>query len=330
MKHENLPDPTSFRQSTLGCCAIVSYLLFADDNEDMRLMLRDLFRSSGHEVCLAEDGLAALASIREREPDLVILDHSMPGMSGFEVCRNVKRNPFTARIPVLMLTAQSEVESKIEGFAAGADDYLAKPFDPRELRARVSALLRLVEREGDRNPTSGLPGGHAIEKEIAQRVAKGDAFAVCYLDLDNFKAFADTFGFATADIVIRGLGAAIRDSAYAVAGEGGGDFVGHIGGDDFIVVTTPMHAEAIVGECARRFRDVIARAVGDEAAMSGSFTGVDRDGHIKRFPLAHVSAAVMQVCPQNWVSLAHFGMQAADAKRRAKQQGAGSILVESV
>ena len=121
-------------------------------------MLRDLFRSSGHEVCLAEDGLAALASIREREPDLVILDHSMPGMSGFEVCRNVKRNPFTARIPVLMLTAQSEIESKIEGFAAGADDYLAKPFDPRELRARVSALLRLVEREGDRNPDERLAG----------------------------------------------------------------------------------------------------------------------------------------------------------------------------
>ena len=75
-------------------------------------MLRDLFRSSGHEVCLAEDGLAALASIREREPDLVVLDHSMPGMSGFEVCRNMKRNPFTARIPVLMLTAQSEIARK--------------------------------------------------------------------------------------------------------------------------------------------------------------------------------------------------------------------------
>jgi diguanylate cyclase (GGDEF)-like protein len=306
VEHENLPGLPSFRQSPLGPCPIVSYLLFADDNEDMRLMLRDLFRSSGHEVCLAEDGLAALASIRDREPDLVILDHSMPGMSGFEVCRRVKRNPFTARIPVLMLTAQSEVESKIEGFAAGADDYLAKPFDPRELRARVSALLRLVEREGDRNPTSGLPGGHAIEKEIAQRVARGDPFAVCYLDLDNFKAFADTFGFATADIVIRGLGAAIRDSAYAVVGEGRGDFVGHIGGDDFIVVTTQTYAE------------------------SGWFTGVDRDGHIKRFPLARVSAAVMLVCPQNWVSLAHFGMLAADAKRRAKQQGAGSILVESV
>jgi DNA-binding response OmpR family regulator len=308
----------------------VSYLLFADDNEDMRHMLRDLFRSSGHEVALAPDGLSALAAIQEREPDLMILDHSMPGMSGFDVCRSVKSNPFTARIPVLMLTAQAEVESKVEGFAAGADDYLAKPFDPRELRARVAALLRLVQREGDRNPTSGLPGGFAIDREITARAERAEVFAVCYLDLDNFKAFADTFGFSIADTVIRGLGAAIRDATFDVAGEGNGDFVGHIGGDDFIVVTSHEHAEAIARQCTSRFRDVIARAVGAEAALTGAFTGVDRDGHIKRFPLACVSAAVLLMQPGSWVSLAHFGMVAADAKRRAKKQGAGTILVESV
>ena len=270
----------------------MSYLLFADDNEDMRLMLRDLFHSSGHEVCLAEDGLAALASIREREPDLVILDHSMPGMSGFEVCRNVKRNPFTSRIPVLMLTAQSEIESKIEGFAAGADDYLAKPFDPRELRARVSALLRLVEREGDRNPTSGLPGGHAIEKEIARRVAKADAFSVCYLDLDNFKAFADTFGFATADIVIRGLGAAIRDSAYAVAGEGGGDFVGHIGGDDFAIVCHPDAAHSVADGIVRTFDEQVTHLYDDEDRERGYIEKEDRAGIVQRYPMLTLSIGI--------------------------------------
>src|SRR4030095_9203540 len=99
------------------------------------------------------------------------------------------------------------------------------------------------------------------------------------------------------------------------------------GGDAFTVVPTQPHAEAVVRECARRFRDVIARAVGDEAAESGHFTGVDRDGHIKRFPLAHVSAALMLVCPQNWVSLAHFRMQDADTKRRATPPGAVMILI---
>lgn len=309
----------------------MSYLLLADDNEDMRLMLRELFRASGHEVSMAADGVDALTAISEREPDLVILDHSMPRMSGLEVCRRLKQNPFTARIPVMMLTAQSAVESKVEGFNAGADDYLAKPFDPRELRARVQALLRLVRREGDRNPTSGLPGGQAIEREILTRVERGERFAICYLDLDNFKPFADTFGFAIADEVIRGLGSAIREcsSEVDVAGGSERDFVGHIGGDDFIVVTTAPRSNALMDLCSVRCRHVIERAVGAEAARGGAYTGVDREGRVRQFPLAGVSAAVLHVHPDSWINLAHLGMRAAEVKRRAKQKGAGTVLVET-
>jgi CheY-like chemotaxis protein len=326
-------------------CETVSYLLLADDNEDMRLMLRDLFRAAGHEITMVPDGLSALAAIEEREPDLVILDHAMPGLTGIEVCRRVKQNPFTSRIPVLMLTAQGAVESKVEGFAAGADDYLSKPFDPRELRARVQALLRLVQREGDRNPTSGLPGGRAIEQDIIQRVNRGEMFAVCYLDLDNFKPFADTFGFAIADDVIRGLGTGIRE-AVASAGTDGKrarsspstdgesqsktpDFVGHIGGDDFVVITSQERAEEVVRECTRACRAVVEGAVGEEAAREGAFVGVDREGQVRRFPLALVSCAVLHVRPEAWINLAHLGMRAAEVKRRAKQRGPGSVLVES-
>ena len=315
----------------------MSFLLFADDNEDMRLMLRDLFRSVGHEVALAADGAAALQAIEEREPDLVILDHSMPALTGMDVCRRMKANPFTARIPVLMLTAQGGMESKIEGFAAGADDYLAKPFDPRELRARVNALLRLVQREGDRNPTSGLPGGRGIDREIARRIERSESFAVCYLDLDNFKPFADTYGFAIADEIIRGVGAALR-SVLALGNGSGADarnegataeFVGHVGGDDFIVICPPERAESIAATGAQRCRDAFAAVVGVEAMQRGSFRGVDREGVVREFPLASISAAIVMVRPDTWVNLAHLGMRAADAKRRAKQRGPGTIYVES-
>lgn len=306
----------------------MSYLLVADDNEDMRLMLRDLFRASGHDVAVAADGLEALASVKEREPDLIVLDNSMPNLTGLEVCRQLKDNPFTARIPVLMLTAQSGVENKVEGFTAGADEYLAKPFDPRELRVRVQALLRLVQREGDRNPTSGLPGGRAIDEEILRRIHSQEAFAVCYLDLDNFKPFADTFGFAIADEVIRGLGAAIRDASTAVNGPANRDFVGHIGGDDFIIVTSGERAEAFVQACTSRCRAVVASAVGGDAAERGTYHGLDREGHPREFPLASVSAAVMEVTPESWVSLEHLGQRAAGAKRRAKQLGPGGLLFE--
>jgi diguanylate cyclase (GGDEF)-like protein len=316
----------------------VSFLLFADDNEDMRLMLRDLFRSVGHEVALAADGAAALEAIEQREPDLVILDHSMPALTGIDVCKRMKANPFTARIPVLMLTAQGGMESKIEGFAAGADDYLAKPFDPRELRARVSALLRLVQREGDRNPTSGLPGGRGIDREIARRIERHESFAVCYFDLDNFKPFADTYGFAIADEIIRGVGAALRN-ALALGNGGSADtagangpsleFVGHIGGDDFIVICPPERAEAIAAMSAERCRDAFSAVVGPEAMQRGSFRGVDREGQVREFPLASISAAIVMVRPDAWVNLAHLGMRAADAKRRAKQRGPGSTYVDN-
>lgn len=292
-------------------------------------MLRELFRAAGHEVAMAADGVEALEAIAEREPDLVILDHSMPRMSGLEVCRQLKANPFTARVPVLMLTAQSGVESKVEGFAAGADDYLAKPFDPRELRARVQAMLRLVQREGDRNPTSGLPGGRAIESEIMARLAAGTPFSVCYLDLDNFKPFADTFGFAIADVVIRGLGAAIRGASHAVSGDASVDFVGHIGGDDFIVISSAERAAPLMDECAARCRQVIESAVGPAAAAQGTYSGVDREGRVRDFPLAGVSVAVLHVQPASWVNMAHLGMRAAELKRRAKMKGHGAVLVET-
>ena len=306
----------------------MSYLLFADDNEDMRHMVRDLLESSGHEIGLAADGPSALASVKEREPDLLILDLNMPGLSGYEVCRAVKRNPGTARVPVLMLTSQSSVEHKLEGFDAGADDYLPKPFDARELRARVAALLRLVRREADRNPTSGLPGGHAIDEELSGRVARKETFAVCYIDLDNFKPFADHFGFSVADDVIRDTGAAIRRAVSAVGASD--DFVGHIGGDDFIVVTSPDRADVVAQECAARFRDVVARAVGEEAMLIGNFTEVDREGILRAMPLACLSAAILTVRPEDWVSSKHLGARAAEVKRRAKHRGPGTIVAEPV
>jgi GGDEF domain-containing protein len=110
--------------------------------------------------------------------------------------------------------------------------------------------------------------------------------------------------------------------------EDGKDFVGHIGGDDFIILTAPGRAEAFVSDCTSRAKRVIERAVGDESAKAGSFTGVDREGQVRRFPLARLSTAVLLVKPDGWVNLQHLGMRAADVKRRAKQRGPGTILVE--
>jgi PleD family two-component response regulator len=306
----------------------MSYILCAIADAGNRAIATTTLQAAGHETVEARDAASTLATIQQREPDLLVLGEALSGAGGLEVCRTVKLNPFTARIPVVMLTSRGDIEHREAAFEAGADDSMAVPLDPRELRVRVVALLRLVRREGDRNPTSGLPGGKAIEEAIVRRAALQRPFALCYLDLDHFKPFADTFGFTAADAVIRELGSAIR-AAVEECGAAG-DFVGHIGGDDFLAVTGDAAAESIARECAARFRAVAARAVGEEAVRHGRFTGIDREGVAREFPIARLSAAVLRVDPARWVSTGHIGTLAAEVKRRAKQRGPGTILVQAV
>jgi DNA-binding response OmpR family regulator len=147
----------------------MSRILLAEDDDALRRMTSMVLSSAGHEVREAPDGTRALEELRRETPDLVVLDYRMGEPDGFEVCRRIKHDPATAHLPVLILTAQGRIEDRLGGFDAGADDYLAKPFDTRELLARVAALLRLARRGLDRNPTSGLPGGEAIYQELERR-----------------------------------------------------------------------------------------------------------------------------------------------------------------
>ena len=119
-------------------------VLIVDDEADVVDLVRYKLRAAGFTVLEAHDGLQALASAREHRPDAVVLDLMLPQMSGEEVCRQLKSDPDTAAIPVLMLTAKGQPAERIAGLEIGADDYITKPFSPRELVLRVEAVLRRV------------------------------------------------------------------------------------------------------------------------------------------------------------------------------------------
>jgi PleD family two-component response regulator len=295
----------------------MSDILFADDDEALRRMVGELLRHQGHRVRLAANGGDALHEARRRAPDLVILDYRMGEPDGFAVCRALKDDPRLAHVPVLILTGQSAIEHRLDGFEAGADDYLAKPFDSRELMARVSALLRQTRRALDRNPTTGLPGGEAIEHELERRRAAGEPFAVVYFDLDDFKPFGDRFGFAVADAAIREAAGAVSTAAAPFPGV----FAGHVGGDDFVLVCGAAEARALAEEARARFDAALRPHLPPEAARTGSYRGVDRGGVARELPVTRLSAAVVRVDPAGWTSLEAFGERVAEAKHRAKTTG---------
>ena len=119
-------------------------ILVAEDDSDLRLLVSLKLESSGHQVVSVEDGTLAAENCRNMRPDLVILDLMMPGMSGLEVCRFIKSDPELRSTPVILLTARAQATDVEAGKAAGVDEYLTKPFSPRDLAGRVDLLLAVA------------------------------------------------------------------------------------------------------------------------------------------------------------------------------------------
>ena len=137
----------------------VSHILIVEDDKDIADLIAHYLRKAGHAIDAAASGPAALAKIRTAPPALVLLDLMLPGMDGLRVCQTLRRDPETAAIPIIMLTARGEEAERIAGLELGADDYVTKPFSPGELVARVGALLR-------RARTSGPGAAEPIERAL--------------------------------------------------------------------------------------------------------------------------------------------------------------------
>lgn len=120
----------------------MAFILIVEDDTEVAQTIELRLTHSGHQAVIAANGYEALQRVRRLKPDLMLLDIGMPEMDGLEVCRRLRATPATAAIPILFITARGGIESKIEGFDAGADDYLVKPFNLQELELRIRALLR--------------------------------------------------------------------------------------------------------------------------------------------------------------------------------------------
>jgi len=136
----------------------MSHILIVEDDRDIADLLQRYLTRAGHLTDALGDGRDALAFIRDRVPDLVVLDLMLPGVDGLEVCRTLRRTPETRALPIIMLTARTEEADRIAGLDLGADDYVTKPFSPSELVARVGALLRRAQRWAE-SGSSGLSYG---------------------------------------------------------------------------------------------------------------------------------------------------------------------------
>ena len=255
-------------------------VLVADDSGVIRSVLRKQLESYGHLVIEAVDGVDALRLCRRDPPDVVLLDVEMPNLDGHGVLAELRQGVETADIPVVFLTGRSTTEDVVEGLRLGAHDYLAKPFEPAELLARVSAALRvkrlqdeLRERNAELEAISrtdtltGLPNRRHLQEHLMAAASSArrrpETMAVLMIDVDHFKGVNDRFGHDAGDVVLRAIGTRLASACRQE------DIVGRWGGEEFLVVapSTDVAGAAVLAE---RFREEAAAEpvfVGEETVM---------------------------------------------------------------
>ncbi|MDP2937758.1 MAG: response regulator, partial [Candidatus Omnitrophota bacterium] len=212
-------------------------ILIVDDDPDILDVLEITLSEENYEIFKAMDGEEAIRIIKSKPLDLVLLDYAIPKMNGRQVCMEVKKDILLRHLPIIMVTGKGEVSDKVGGIDAGADDYIVKPFEPKELLARIRMILRRTARDLEANPLTRLPGNVSILNELSSCLESNTLFAVCYIDIDKFKSYNDKYGFEHGDEVIRETARILIQSTHELGNPN--DFIGHIGGDDFVIVTAP-------------------------------------------------------------------------------------------
>jgi diguanylate cyclase (GGDEF)-like protein len=300
-------------------------ILLIDDSDFFANYIKSILEEAGYTMLHVNKGEDGLRMVRLEKPDLVLLDVVMPDMDGFQVCRILREAESNNLMPIIMLTSQDNQEDRLVGLELGADDYITKPFDKRELLSRVRNTLRRIDRNRGANPLTGLPGNIEIQNEVNSLLERKLEFSLIYVDLDNFKAFNDVYGFAKGDIAIKMTADILTDEIRNYGSKG--DFIGHIGGDDFIVITELKNVERICGGVIEQFDRRIKELYSREDVERGYICTENRIGEHIEYSIMSISLAVITNIDCRFRDHLQLAESAAELKKKVKAlTGSGFIM----
>jgi diguanylate cyclase (GGDEF)-like protein len=269
------------------------------------------------DVQATRDADLVVAQALKARPRLIVIDAcgDDPEWTALAIatCRRLKRDAYTAIVPVLALVPVGALPA---AFEAGADEVIPVGMRDGEALARIAAMLRRSDRDTDVHPSTRLPGTREIEAELARRVASGEKFAACYADLDHFKEFNDRYGYHHGDDVIRLVARILHDVVNGLCGDDG--FVGHIGGDDFICTIPLAAVPRVCDEIVQVFDELIPFQYSEQDRRVGYFFGKDRRGQLHRVPLMTLSVGVVTNQRRHFTRATEVSELATEMKSYAK------------
>jgi two-component system, cell cycle response regulator len=295
-------------------------ILIAEDDPVSVHLLKNFLVKWGYDVTVVTDGMQALRILESEDtPRLAVLDWMMPGMEGVQICQQIRKRPDRPYVYILLLTARTQKKDLLHGLAFGADDYLTKPFDAQELRARLHVGERILNLEdklrfrATHDNLTGLSSRgvvlEAISREHARQVREQSSFGIILVDLDHFKNVNDTYGHMCGDAVLKEAARRMIGCARPY------DTVGRYGGEEFLIVVSSAD-ESVTLVLAERTRVAIE---------SRPFATDSGEVHITASFGVAASTSARSMDSKTLLKLADEALYRAKLKGRNRSEGANTL-----
>ena len=290
------------------------YIIDNDDN--LKETLNRLFKKEKNYKFKKVDS-RKIDIVLKNIPSLIIINEDTLDENILEVCKRIRANEDNSITPTIVISSNIKKQHRVEVLRECVEHYIKVPIDEEYLYYTVCNIIRLLYENRRVSPLTGLPGNVQIQAEMKKRLLNNEGFVMLYLDLDNFKAYNDVYGFLNGDEIIKFTAKTIVNNVEGLTeGEG---FVGHIGGDDFVaIVSIDEDYEKICQNIIAEFDNGVSKFFNDEDLEKGYLEVPNRRGIVEEFPLTSISIGVVVADQNRFANVLEIGEVGAQVKHLAK------------
>ena len=304
---------------------MIQEIYIIDDDESSLPIFKELFKNDKEFKFIGvktEQIDIALKNI----PFLIIINEDAIDRNAVEVCKKIRTDEDNKITPIIVVSSNPDKQHRINVLEESVEYYIKKPVDADYLYHTVKNLNRLLNINRRISALTGLPGNVQIHAELKKRIAKKEEFSVLYLDLDNFKAYNDVYGFLKGDQIIEFTAQTILKCIHQYFFEH--SFVGHIGGDDFIAIVPSIHVDEVCQAILATFDKEVTKFFTDEDIERGYIEVENRKGVIEQFALTSLSIGVVIAETGRFSNLLEIGEIGAQVKHMAKSIMGSSYAID--
>ena len=304
---------------------MVNEIYIIDDDESSIIIFRELFKNDKEYkfISVKTDQIdIALKNI----PSLIVINEDAIDRDVLELCKQIRRDEDNTITPVIVVSSNGDRKHRMSILNESVEYFIKKPVDEGYLYLTVKNLNRLLSINRRISPLTGLPGNVQIHAELKKRISNHEDFSVLYLDLDNFKAYNDVYGFLKGDHIIEFTANVITDCIRQLANEH--SFIGHIGGDDFIAIVEGTRTEKLCQSIIATFDKKVKDFYTDEDKEKGYLEVENRKGIVEQFPLTSISIGVVVADKDRFHNILEIGEIGAQVKHAAKSVMGSSYAID--